>query len=791
MKSSQAQPRWWDWPAIGLLFLLLHVVASRLVTTDWTVHLSFTQTLTSMGFSLGLALGYSQFQRRTARWLSFLYMIVILPLIWIRIFDKQVELEERFLSIGGRLWYSIGDFFARRPVEDPLFFVSIMCVVFWIISASAGFNLVRHQNFLRIVLPSAIGLLVIQHYDNIFPARLWFLAFFTFIALCLLGRLNFLQNQRTWRERRIFLSPETSIDLSTSMAITSAALIIMAWLLPLSFPHSDSVRKTWQRLTRPWTDFTERMHNAVSALSSPSPGSPGEFYGTELQLGRGFPLSDALMFSVQIPDLGFDQAPPRYYWRGRTYDYFSNDQWYTTGTTREQFSPTTSEITIADTNDRTVGRFIVTLGASRSSLLYSPSQPIWFSRPGSYLAAPADTEKNIMSWNASPSLQAGETYQVDVALNNPHVEELRDAGTEYPKWVTDKYLQMPKDFSPRIQELAQQITANLDTPYEKTLAVTRYLRDNLQYAPTIPDPPRRKDPLEWVLFEYKQAYCVYYATSEVLMLRSVGIPARMAVGFSQGIPFNVTINRDGEDTVQVTYSVIKKNAHAWPEVYFPSIGWVEFEPTAGQTPLTRPFLPNDAANPGAGLNSRAGILSADDLIPPPNNGPSSDINIQPETKIPPSFYLILSLMAFAALIIYLNRRYNLPVRVPGFVRTTMERTGIEVPRWIIRWEGWVSLTPIEKSFDSINFGLRRVKQPAPAHATPEERANNLANILPHLSHQIKVLLDEHQTSLYTSRVADEKIARHAARQIRIQVLISILRHILTGHYEVQVAEPEP
>src|SRR4030095_4594529 len=266
--------------------------------TDWTPYLSFTQTCTTLGLIIGLALGYSHFKPRTARWLSFGYMALLLPIIWIRVIDEEVAVDERLLSIGGRLIFSIGEFFARRPVDDPLFFIAIMSIAFWVISASAGFNLTRRQNFLSAVLPSAIGILVIQHYDNLFTGRLLFLAVFIFIALCLLGRLTFLQNQQQWRERRIFLSPENSLDLTTSMTIAAALLIFAAWTVPLSISRVETLRETWKQITKPWTDFTKRMENAVSALESPSPGTPVEFYGTELELGRGFSLSDTLMFRV-------------------------------------------------------------------------------------------------------------------------------------------------------------------------------------------------------------------------------------------------------------------------------------------------------------------------------------------------------------------------------------------------------------------------------------------------------------------------------------------------------------
>jgi transglutaminase-like putative cysteine protease len=429
-------------------------------------------------------------------------------------------------------------------------------------------------------------------------------------------------------------------------------------------------------------------------------------------------------------------------------------------------------------------RFNFVIGGSKSSLLYAPAQPVWFSRPGSYLAISNDATKDITSWHSSPALLPGETYQAEAILNNPHVEELRQAGAQYPSWITEKYLQIPENFSPRIQTLAQDITLNASTPYDKTVAITNYLRANIEYAPTIPELPRNSDPLEWVLFEYKQAYCVYYATAEVMMLRSLGIPARMAVGFAQGTRVVDEQPGEVEDTATDSFTVQKKNAHAWPEVYFPDIGWVEFEPTGNQSPLDRPLLAresNDLNNNGLIRNLP---LAEDELTNrDPGLDESTSTSTGQSTRIPPSLYLILILIFFTPLTIYLARRYNVPARVPVLIRSTMQRNGIDVPDWIIRWENWSGLSVVERSFESVNFGLRRVKQPAPIYATPAERAQKLSSILPNLEPQIKVLLDEHQTSLYTSRVADEKKARRAANQIRMQVVISLLRHLLTGQYE--------
>jgi transglutaminase-like putative cysteine protease len=786
MEKTSEQSRWWDWPAVLLLFALLQTVAARLVATEWLEDLSLIYLFAIMGTVIGLALGYSQFQRRTARWISFFYMIIMLPLQWTLLIDQETSLEEQLLSVGGRLLFSISEFFSRRPVEDPLFFIAAMSIAFWVISASSGFNLLRHQNFLRIVLPSAIGMLIIQNYDNVAAGRLWFLAFFVFVSLFLLGRLNFLQDQKHWRERRVFLSPENSVDLTSSMAIAAGLIILLAWTVPISISRIDAARQTWSRITKPWTNFAERLENAVSALESPSGGRPGEFYGTELELGQGFPLSDMVMFQVQVPDLTSDQKPPRYYWKGRVYDYFAKDQWYTTGTSRQEYSPLNPGPSIAETAEGTLSRFIFGAGESRFSLLYAPQQVVWVSRGGSYLSAPAGENtqnKDIFSWNASPTLLPGETYQVDSVLSNPNITQLREAGTDYPAWVTERYLQLPEDFSPRIQELAAEITAEAETPYDKAGAITRYLRDNIEYAETIPSAPRNADVLEWVLFENKQGYCVYYATAEILMLRSLGIPARMAVGFAQGegIAGGDDLAPEEEITPGI-FTVRKKNAHAWPEVYFPGIGWVEFEPTGNQAPLTRPVArdPSDANNFNPLNNPLLGEIPE---FPSPDEGELGvDPAAQTNPALSPLLYLIPLFIACAALTIYLSRRYSIQTRIPVFLRASIERSGAQVPDWVINWERWVSLSPIEKAFASINFGLRSLREPAPIHATPVERADKLSGILPHLKNPIKVLLDEHQTSLYTSRVADAAQAQRAAFQIRMQVIASKIRHFWTGSY---------
>ena len=80
------------------------------------------------------------------------------------------------------------------------------------------------------------------------------------------------------------------------------------------------------------------------------------------------------------------------------------------------------------------------------------------------------------------------------------------------------------------------------------------------------------------MFDLKQGYCDYYATAMAMMLRSVGVPARAVSGYAEGI----------YDPEAGLYFVTERDAHTWVEVFFPEYGWIEFEPTAGESPLDRP-----------------------------------------------------------------------------------------------------------------------------------------------------------------------------------------------------------
>jgi hypothetical protein len=137
------------------------------------------------------------------------------------------------------------------------------------------------------------------------------------------------------------------------------------------------------------------------------------------------------------------------------------------------------------------------------------------------------------------------------------------------KEIYSIYTLLPDNIPARISELAHEITKGLRNDYEKTVAIEKYLRQNHTYTLSPENVPLDRDFVDYFLFDKKEGYCTYYATSMAVMLRTLGIPSRYVEGYV--LP--------PERTSDDVYTVTNNNAHAWVEVYFEGFGWLVFEPT--------------------------------------------------------------------------------------------------------------------------------------------------------------------------------------------------------------------
>src|SRR5207248_9880036 len=117
----------------------------------------------------------------------------------------------------------------------------------------------------------------------------------------------------------------------------------------------------------------------------------------------------------------------------------------------------------------------------------------------------------------------------------------------------------------------QRLTQGRTDHYARALAIQDFLR-TLNSSEDILAPPLGRDVVDYFLFDTKTGYCDYFASSMVVMLRTLGVPARMAAGYATG-----DYNQE-----RGVWEVRESSSHSWPEVFFPRYGWIEFEPTPSQ-----------------------------------------------------------------------------------------------------------------------------------------------------------------------------------------------------------------
>jgi transglutaminase-like putative cysteine protease len=184
----------------------------------------------------------------------------------------------------------------------------------------------------------------------------------------------------------------------------------------------------------------------------------------------------------------------------------------------------------------------------------------------------------------------GKRYSVLSSIAAAGPEQLRQAAlADVPPEILVRYTTLPDSVPERVHALAAEIAAGPEggrSAYDTAKDIELFLHQ-YPYSLEVELPPAASDPVDFFLFEQQAGYCDYYASSMVVLARSLGIPAWLATGY--------LVQPADQDGRQIIHQI---NAHSWAEVYFAGYGWVEFEPTAGFSTLSAPVVVNQPTSPG-------------------------------------------------------------------------------------------------------------------------------------------------------------------------------------------------
>jgi transglutaminase-like putative cysteine protease len=267
------------------------------------------------------------------------------------------------------------------------------------------------------------------------------------------------------------------------------------------------------------------------------------------------------------------RATRQYNWRGLVFDEYTGTGWRISDTRLMQVDSTVMPLNVGHRQDEEMslrarpGRVVqsfyidreqpnVVFAAPLVDRLYLPSSRVYIDRYGS-MRLPA-------------TLKPGTVYSVVSRVLDHDVARLRAVSGDAPPFIKERYLALPS-MPDRVRALAERLTAGQPTLHDRVRAINRFLWTAYRYDIHIPPQRRPGDAVDYFLFEERRGYCEQFASAMVVMLRSVGIPSRLVTGYQPGKLNPVT----------GLLEVRNSNAHAWVEVFFPGIGWIEFEPTPG------------------------------------------------------------------------------------------------------------------------------------------------------------------------------------------------------------------
>ncbi len=593
-------------PALGwlVLFLLLVLLAlpSPAMSANKWIRLQQTEGMLALAAPLAalatwLVLGWKQTWRARRPWLWALLIALVLLAVGALVLSQMLA---RWLpgpnmvldGLRSRTWQPTQEFIfdawgraaaryllwwegvqGRGAAQDELVFAGFVGALLWLVGVASAWLTRATRQALIGATPVAGLLAAIVFYGG--EGRLLFVT-----ALAIIMALHIALERQRMMERWQQLRLDYSNDLFLEISLYAAAVVAII-LLAAAFAPNLYIRVIATRYAQVIAPMDERV-DTLRAQAFPNirrragllPGRGEGGLPNEFLLGAGPELAETLVMEVRTSEgsVSFDAAPPSHNLAGLTLSVYDGRGWsnlannpiveLTANTRRPGLSNTGRRALIQ--NVRTFLQLYPVYAASEFAQV---SVDAWIE------TLPTGDLVDVTSGQGSYSVQS-----LIPAVDEDELASLPFWGGEQPLPPGYQvFLQLPDTITERTRDLAAELTRNATSPFAAASAIESYLR-SFPYDLSVPAPPAYvTDVADYFLFDLQAGYCDYYATAFVVLARLSGLPARFVTGYTNG----------GWDPYNQTWSVTAANAHSWPQIFFPQVGWVSFEPTAGRPPLER------------------------------------------------------------------------------------------------------------------------------------------------------------------------------------------------------------
>src|SRR5262245_36691791 len=601
------------WLTLGLVLLICLTLAWSIDGVKWVLGRDEYLDYLVVAATLGVLIAFVGAKVGWGRWLTYLigsiFAALLVPIMAAMMAGSAGRsLRELYEATAAASWGAFQDLVLHGSSSTVQFLHHIMIfgLIVWATSMFASYAVFGHHRSLNAVV--VVGILLVGNMSFTFEDQLPLLVVFSLASLFLLIRSHVFDEQSEWLRRRIG-DPASISSVYLRGGTTFIAITVLAAFVLTQTASSKP-------LAGAWGGVGDNLLTLSSALSKylPTGGTTRAFgltFGSDSQVRTEWFNSDAGALSTQ-------RSPtdsPAHYGRIATYDVISPRGW---GQSQVDTTvrPAKSRILEGKADDvdplgLKTYTFRVVPATFRDQKIVSPANPV-----------SVDVDTTLQTVGAGgyftrlERADGSQPYQVDAQVavtgNGPgqlNRAALLAAGKDYPAEIRARYTALPAGmWGPNLELLKAKIlgAARSPEPIDVAQALEKELRNSAiyHYQTDMRSVDCGATSTAECFAKYKQGFCQWYAPTMAVVLRNLGIPARIAQGFLPG----------ARDKSAGTEVVRNNNAHAWVEVYFPSYGWVKFDPTGGNLPGQAAPLP-----PGPVNASAPPLASFMTSFPPVNN----------------------------------------------------------------------------------------------------------------------------------------------------------------------------
>jgi len=587
------------WSSMFLLLVMLATVAWSLQRAEWLNHMDYLLPVAVLAALLGALLGLTRLSVAiTLPIAAIAGAAVVLLTIGAEFFPKHDEAARLILLRGDAIkWTQIVVDGGFAPQLSP--YAVGLGVLMWVTGFIAAYALYRHHRVLDSIL--LVGVALIANMSATLTPLFLYLVLFSLAALLLWLRIALVTREESWRIRRMKENLDVPGQIMRSGVMFIGGSIALAWVLT-TVAVAAPLTSVWSNLDGVWSDVRNQFEGAFGGLAGTDSRIEGTTFGPAFRVRGSWTSKDDPVMTVG--------ATRGYYMRTVTYDIYTGHGWDSSdGPNRRVaagdriFPGYTPERPLA-TDSFKIETVTVEVQRNAGRNMFTPGYPTTAFSP--MIVHEPNGLPLLGALQSGVVLQEGKGYQITAAISTASEAMLVGAGTAYPPEIVATYTGTA-GVTQRTADEARRVVnaAGATDPYHEARALADYLRTDPRFTykttGTLPSDPNR-DIVDFFLFdpEGQVGYCEYFATTMAVMARTLGLPARVAIGYAPG-----------ERSSQGIYQVRDKNAHAWAEIFFPGYGWQIFEATKSIAPVLRA--------PGTGI------------VPPP---PPANGQIDPGRRIP-------------------------------------------------------------------------------------------------------------------------------------------------------------